>query len=334
MRTGSRKDAGFVLVATLWFLAAIAVVAAFFAGQIGGAVESAFQSRRMTDAMVEMAGTRAEAFFHLATDGFREWGLGLDPRSAIALDDRPYRGIGSDVIRLQDDRGLLNLNFPDQFLFRQLLSDFGVPAEKHSALFDAVADFTDIDNLRRLNGAEAPEYRAVNLPPPPNDWMYSPHQLKSIYGWHQLSNLWNDGSFLPLLTTSRVLGFNPNTAPREILLAAGGRDNVQLIEEILRLRKSDLILASKKTSALLLSRAINSENIFNFPGDSIRVTQQSPSLPWALEINVTLTPMREFAPWHIDYYAKIRVKSKTSDEISISRFPSVGSISATAAGAP
>lgn len=322
------------MVATLWFLAAITIVAAYFAGQVGESVESAIQSRRTADAMMDIASTRAEALFHLATDDFSQFGVGVDPKTAIALDDRPYLGVGTDVIRFQDSRGLLNLNFPDQVLLGQLLTSFGVPAKKHPALFDALADFSDLDNLRRLNGAEAAEYQAVNLPPPPNDWMYSPHQVKSVYGWHELNDLWNDGRFLSLLSTSRVIGFNPNTAPREILIAIAGKENAPLVDEILSLRKSNQVLAAQKAYALALTRSLDKEYVYIFPGDSVRITQQSPNLPWALEISLTVTLMRDSAPWHIDYYAKTRVKSKTSDEAAIPHLPFASSVPATAVGAP
>ena len=316
MRRKPKKQGGFVLVATLWFLATITIVAAYFADRVGKSVESAVQSQRMAEGLVEMANTRAEAVFHFATDGFSQWGLGADPGTAIALDDRPYRGGGKDIISLQDNRGLLNLNFPDRFLLGQLLTGFGVPPAKHPALFDALADYTDIDNLRRLNGAEAPEYEAAKLPPPANEWLYSPHQLKSVYGWHDLDNLWNDGRFMPLLTTSRIVGFNPNTAPREILIALAGKDNKPLAEDILLQRKSNPALAVEKALALVRALSLDSDSVFIFPSNSVRITQTSEAVPWALEVNITLTPMSESSPWHSDYYAKTRVKARASDEIA------------------
>ena len=325
---------GFVLVATLWFLAAITIVAAYFADRVGKSVESAAQSRRMTEAMVQMAGTRADTLFHFATDGFSNWGLGFDPVSAIALDDRPYRGVGKDVVRIQDTRGLLSLNFPDQLLLGRLLSSFGVPGEKHAALFDALADFTDTDNFRRLNGAEAPEYAAAGLPPPPNEWLYSPYQLKSVYGWHLLSDLWNDGRFLSLLTTSRISGFNPNTAPRDILIALVGKENHQLVDEVIRLRKSNRMLASEKIFALVRTYSVESENVLTFPSNSIRIMQQSPDLPWAQEITLTLTPTLESSPWHIDYYARRSVSAITVDGINIPRLSSELSNPENAIGPP
>lgn len=332
MRPEPGKQCGFVLVATLWFLAAITIVATYFADRVGKSVESAVQSQRMSEGLVEMANTRTEAVFHFATDGFSQWGLGADSGNAIALDDRPYLGVGKDVIRLQDNRGLLNINFPDQVLLGQLLSSFGVPAEMHAALFDALADYVDSDSLRRLNGAEAPEYAAVKLPPPANDLLYLPQQLKSVYGWHELTKLWNDGRFMPLLTTSRVFGFNPNTAPREVLLALAGKENVPLVEEIMGLRKSNQVLAIEKTLALIRARSLNADNVSIYPSSSVRMTQQSEAVPWALEISLMLTPMSDSSPWRMDYFAKTRVKPTSPDETPIPRLPSALSVPATGVG--
>ena len=163
--------------------------------------------------------------------------------------------------------------------------------------------------------------------------MYLPHQLKSVYGWHALSNLWNDGRFMPLLTTSRVFGFNPDTAPAEILTALAGKDNTPLTQEILRLRRTNRLLAAEKTLALIRARSLSSDSVSIFPSNSIRITQQSEAVPWALEISLMLTPMLDSSPWRVDYYAKTRLRPKSPEEVAVP-LPPASSIPVLGVDAP
>lgn len=315
------SQSGFVLVFTLGFLAVLTIAVTYFSERVAKGVEGAVQSQRQVSALVEMASTRAEFLYYFATGGFSPLGLGVAPETVISLDNRPYRGVGTDLIRLQDNRGLLNLNFPDLLLLQRLLLSRGVPAEKHPALFDALKDYSDIDDFRRLNGAEKEEYRAANLPPPPNEWLTTPLQLQSVYGWSELAELWRTGNFMSLFSVARQSGFNPATAPRELLVALSGIENKALIDEIISLRYTNPVLANAKAFALLAIQQADNDNLVTFPGNSIRITQSSPDIPWAIQTNITLTTFQDVAPWHIDYYAKVPSESKSSDENTIPRLP-------------
>ena len=123
---------------------------------------------------------------------------------------------------MQDNRGLLNVNFVEQNMMSRLLGQLGVPIEKRDVMMDTLLDYIDTDDLRRLNGAELAEYTALDLPPPPNHWLASPYQLKNILGWRDQPELWGNQRLLMLVTTSRISGFNPNTAPLEVLASLPG----------------------------------------------------------------------------------------------------------------
>src|ERR1019366_6193309 len=190
---------GFVLVATLWILAVITIAASYFAERVSRSIELARQKQETTDQLVEFANTRADILYRLGTIPITINGLGSQP--AIALDDRPYLGSGDDIVRLQDNRGLLNVNFLEQSMMARLLGQLGVPIEKRDAMIDTLLDYTDSDDLRRLNGAEKSEYAALGLPPPPNDWLASPYQLRNIIGWRDQPQLWENERLLQFVTT-------------------------------------------------------------------------------------------------------------------------------------
>jgi len=92
---------GFVLVATLWILAVITIAASYFAERVSRSIALAQQKQESTEQLVEFANTRAEVLYRLGTMRVSLYGLGNPP--AIALDDRPYRGSGDDIVRLQDN---------------------------------------------------------------------------------------------------------------------------------------------------------------------------------------------------------------------------------------
>ncbi|HUW36060.1 MAG TPA: type II secretion system protein GspK [Rhodocyclaceae bacterium] len=306
---------GFVLVVTLWVLAVITIAASYFAERVGRSIELARQKQETTEQLIEFANTRADILFRLGTTGASLYGWG--GQDAIALDDRPYRGSGDDIVRLQDNRGLLNVNFPQQDMILRLLGQLGVPIEKRGAMIDTLLDYIDTDDLRRLNGAEAPEYAALGLPPPPNDWLASPYQLNNIIGWRDQPGVLQ--KLLQFVTTSRVLGFNPNTAPPEVLasLPGGSLDTAAALVKARNEKPLYMVgqLASFTTGAL------DPDYFLFYPGNSIRITQQSDKLPWAVQYSVTLTPRSQDAPWRVDYYVKTPVTYPLENVDKIQKLP-------------
>ena len=298
------REQGFILVVTLWMLAIITIGAAYFAERVAHSINLAMQSRETTEALIDIASTRAEILFRLGTAKVNGFGLGPTPIEAIALDNRPYRGIGQDTVRLQDSRGLININFIQPDMLRRLLGQMGVPAESRETLLDTLNDYTDTDDLRRLNGAEAAEYRARDLPPPPNEWLITPWQLQNIIGWREQSALWREQRLPELLTTARVIGFNPNTAPREALAALPG-SSLEIADRLMQTRRVKLFTDASELSKVTGQGGFDTESLLFFPGHNVRLTQESDKIPWALRYQITLTPLNDFAPWRIDYYLKI-----------------------------
>jgi type II secretory pathway component PulK len=303
---------GFVLVLTLWILAIITVGAAYFAERVARSVALARQSQLATQALLDFSSTRAEILFRLGTTRFSIYGLGPTPQDAIALDNRPYHGTGDDLVRLQDSRGLININFIQPEMLRLLLGQMGVAAENRDALLDSLNDYTDTDDLRRLNGAESAEYRARGWPLPPNDWLVTPGQLQSIIGWREQAILWKDQRLLDIVTTARVIGFNPNTAPREVL-AVLPSSTPEIADALIKMRALQPLANLFQLGSLAGQIGLDSESQIFFPSDNIRLTQESDKVPWSLRYQISLTPFADYAPWRIDYYLKTGVTSPTQN---------------------
>jgi type II secretory pathway component PulK len=318
-----RAERGFVLVATLWVLALVAVVAVFFAERMGQARALALAAQARNQALLDLSGARADMLYRLATTPVSLYGLGQDPATALALDDRPYRSLGDTLVQVQDNRGLLNLNVVDDERLGRFLGVLGVPPERRSALIDALRDYADEDNLKRLNGAEAAEYAAAGLPPPRNAKLVAPLEARRVYGWAQAPELWKDDVLHGLTTTGTSFSMNPNTAPWQVL-AAMRNMTPEGVQAIMAARKLAPIVGPQQVVALTgvqISTDPMLADVVALPADSWRVTQQAPGMGWGWRYNVSLTPVSDFAPWRIDYFYRVELPAQNVHPQAPSRLP-------------
>jgi DNA uptake protein ComE-like DNA-binding protein len=311
------RQGGFVLVATLWVLVIVAIAAGYFSERVARSVALAQQSRQNTRAVIDMAGTRAEILYRLGTTSMTEYGLGRGS-AAINLDDRPYRGLGDTLIRLQDTRGLLNLNLTDDDRLQRFLGLLGIAAERRGHLIDTLRDYIDADKLHRLNGAEDEEYLALNLPPPANRDLLTPWEARRIIGWRDAPQLWQNARLVELSTVGLSMGINPNTAPAEVLATLPG-----VTEEM-----AQIIMARRKLAPIthegqvvdITSVPLNfpiGMGIIAIPSDTLRITQSGRGLPWAIQYSIKLTPNGSDAPWRTDYYSRVPASPRVEERTDI-----------------
>ena len=303
MKFSPRHQGGFVLVLTLWVLAITTVAASYFSERVARVVELARQSRQNVQAWIDLADTRAEILFRIGTVPITVNGLGVGS-DAIALDDRPYRGLGTSVVRLQDNRGLLNLNIVDDDRLHRFLGVLGIPGDQRARMIDTLRDYIDEDNFRRLNGAEEKDYAEQGLPPPRNSRLLTPWEAQRIISWRDKPQLWEKGQLAALTTTSFSVALNPNTAPWQVLATLPGVTN-EIAQAMISRRRLQPIVSVDQVAAL--SGTSSQQLVFQIitlPSDAIRITQTAPGLPRALQYNVSLTPNGEHAPWRIDYYTQ------------------------------
>lgn len=315
----ARKQQGFVLVLTLWVLVIVAIAAGYFSERVARSVELAQQSKQNTRAMIDIAGTRAELLYRLGTTSLSLYGLGQSG-AAIELNNQIYHGVGDTYLRLQDGRGLLNLNVVDDDRLQRLLGLLGIPAKQRGHLIDTLRDYTDADNLHRLNGAEVEEYLARNMPPPANSNLLTPWEARRIIGWRDAPQLWQTGR-LAELTTTLSGGVNPNTAPAEVLATLPGVTE-EIAQAIIAQRKISPIMHEMHLAKIVpVSAQQLADIIITFPDKSLRITQSAHGLPWAIQYNITLTPYGNDAPWRIDYYSRIHTVPRDEKQADIPELP-------------
>lgn len=71
--------------------------------------------------------------------------------------------LGTVAVTIESETGKVDLNTASDALLMRLLSGAGGRGIDAAGLVDKIADFRDADDLRRLNGAEAEDYRRAGL---------------------------------------------------------------------------------------------------------------------------------------------------------------------------
>lgn len=308
-----RRQVGFVLVLTLWILAAIMIAASYFADRVQKSLQLAQQRQDLNDKQIDLTNMRSEILFRMSTNYFSFYGLG-PPNQAIALDDRPYRG-GASTVQLLDARGMLNLlNASDDQLFR-FLGAMNVPADQRAGLIDKLRDYVDEDDLRRLNGAESKEYAEQGLPPPRNAPLITPMELKNVMGWRDTAILWQPVPVTDLTTTAAVTTINPNTASAQVLMALPGI-TPEIAQAIITRRQLGPVTVELIGQMAGVELQQFPPQVIAFPSDSVRVTQRANGMPWAIRYNIQLTPQSGISPWKINYFYRLEEKTDSDHAIN------------------
>lgn len=309
-----------MLVATIWFVALLALVAVLIAGWISRSLDRASALQDGANARSEIISTVDEIVFIMVSGYYSPRGLELGNGEIlaqemmpdtlafalragnpfIALDDRPYRS-GDLVLRLQDDHGLFKLNFPDSYLFPGLLREYGIPYQDRAVLVDRLLDYTERSELFRLNGANADSYRRAGRQPPRGSLLLTPWEAHRVLGWDDYSNLWSGPQPLGAIATVRdIAGLNVNTAPETVLRALPGVDD-RAVQRLLRYRATRLMMEPLDVD-LAAGTALPVDPLMftYFPADSLRLTVVAAHDPLVHTIAIRLRPIGPI-PYRIDY---------------------------------
>jgi general secretion pathway protein K len=125
------------------------------------------------------------------------------------------------IASARDETARIDLNTGAEPLLRSLFVNLGGMSDADAAaLVDAIADWRDADELRRPNGAEAPDYRATNSNYLPANYPFeSIGELSRVRGMTPVIYARVAGA---LTVHSRQTGINAMTASRDVLRALPG----------------------------------------------------------------------------------------------------------------
>ena len=332
MSTARRDAEGFVLVATLWALAALAVLAAYIDGVVASDVERAIMARQSLQSELDTRGTEATLIYLLATGRMNHRGLVLEKEQqfsdTLPEDERlpdhgdgelrtageVYPGLGGTRFTVEDEGGLASVNAPSAPLFSALLEHAGVAESDIERIVARVEDYIDSDSVLTLNGAERYDYQQLGAAPP-LDWiMASPTELRKVLGVDEILSPAQWAKVRPLLSMRPVFGYNFNTMPPELLSAVLGLDEKgirSLVEE--REKRS---ISRLTTIALLSGRHLDIDDmeIRILPSRFLRISVWHGGSGTRTVTGVHLTPLGELAPWRKDYRYSEPVPSDRDSE--------------------
>jgi type II secretory pathway component PulK len=297
--SSSAAQRGFVLALTLWILAAIAIMAGYFAERARAVLQTVGSQQGEADALLSMSDARAEVLYRFLTTPMTTYGLGIG-ETAIRMDDHAYAYDADTTVRIQDDRGLLNINAIGDDTLVHLLQVYGVPVEQQPGLIDKLRDYVDEDDFVRLNGAEVDQYREAGLLPPRNKPLISPQELNRVLGWRDLPAIADNRQLLDQIAVKGA-GFNPNTATRDVLLTLPGMTPIGAAAIIAQRNIQPLQGGADMVAIAQLPGDAVGMLSMPFPADSFRITLASRHVNWMLRYNVSLTPFGDKAPWQVDF---------------------------------
>lgn len=149
-----------------------------------------------------------------------------------------YKNNQSMIIRIYDLSGKINLSrLKRKDLKKILIKKVGAENKKVDELLDAWQDWTDSDNLKRLNGAEKAYYNQQEPPySPRNSALQSVNELNLIKGFQGVFGNYNYSHSFTLFGSNKVQ-INPNIANKATLLLVPGIDE-NIANKIISSRES------------------------------------------------------------------------------------------------
>ncbi len=326
-----RQERGYILVLNLAVLALMLLGASYVGQRVINAVKLAKAEEHSVDAAYQLESARAKLLMALATAPRSIQGLGTEP-SVVALDSTDYMLTDSVVVSLQDLRGLVSLNGTNLNGFgreriERLLGTWGVTDTRASALTDALLDYRDPDDLRRLNGAERNEYRAASVASDlRNADLLSVSELQRVFGWRDTPEIWGDDPIVDHLSVQTGSSFNPNTAGWRAMVAMAGVD-AETAKSLVANRRS--ATAFTDVSGVLFGAGVGdpfggNSFIMTFPSATVVATLREVDAGWGVRMVLTHTPGDKTGPWRIAAVWRMPLPKLAKLSKELPKFPALG----------
>ena len=320
-----RPPGGFVLVLVLAVLVILSVLGATVGAITQRLRDEQLERQRQLDAEIALASTRATVLYLLTSQRMTFGGLTVDSQvvlsederagqrsgeqsisympvgNELALDGTAHQGIAGARFALQDDRGLLAVNWTEPALLERFLAAKGPASLPIATLMNLLHDYQDSDDLYRLNSAERQEYLRDQRAPPTNHTLLTPMELRRVKGWDQTLADTTDLQLSDSLTVVRSAQVNVNTAPARVLQALPGVDK-QMAERVIAARALAPFISLGAFYQLLGAVPGNDELLSLYPMESGTLKLWSPDGGTIQVLHWTLTPRDDGGrPWREDY---------------------------------
>jgi general secretion pathway protein K len=218
---------GVALVMVLWLTVLLTVIGGAFAFSMRSEALASRNSVSLAQSRAAADGAIERATFELLRPRT------LESWKADGVERRWQDGDVSLVVTARDEAAKIDINSAAEPLLKSLFVNLVALSDAEAtAVVEAIADWRDADDLRRPNGAEAPDYRAANSNyTPANRPFETVGELSRVLGITPAIYARVAGV---LTVHSRQSGVNALTAERDTLLALPGATTEMVDEYILR----------------------------------------------------------------------------------------------------
>jgi len=158
-----RSQHGLALIQILLFTAILSVLALYMTQTAKSQITQAQWGNDKTQAQVNIHSAESLLLFQLLTNK-KNYAQEQANNSEYDLSNvwnfyaTPFVINNNVTAQIQDQSSLIQLQYPDANLLKQLLINFAVTANDAEVLVDSLLDWQDLDNIQRKNGAEAATY--------------------------------------------------------------------------------------------------------------------------------------------------------------------------------
>ncbi|HEY1128883.1 MAG TPA: hypothetical protein VGF12_05720 [Roseateles sp.] len=313
--TPRHASGGFVLPVTVAILALISVGIVMMAHRSDELRRLVLTIEADRIATRQVAEASAEALF-LGSVLYRRG----DSMGNVKLDGRSYLSSSGAVVSYTDAGARLGLRrAPRQDIYRLLvalgLTDLG----QVDRLTDVLLDYTDKDDLERLSGAETPEYLAAKLPPPRNDRLLTPTELRRLVAWRDLPEDFLQ-RFIAHVHTGPVRTVNRYTVQGPVLAAISGLDPT-VADELVKAREPGTFLNIDALPTLAESSFLAAGRYITVPSNELLVTICPSRVDWCQHLSVSSTAESAFTPWHVNYSYRLPRRQPLPDTAQLQPLP-------------
>ena len=309
------RHRGFILVATLWTLAALVLLAGYINELVASDRVRAEMTRQALQDELDARGTTATLLYLLATSRMDHLGLILEREQrllnlgegdrwttgtgVLEVTGQAYIGLGRVRFSIQDETAFASVNKPDPMLVAAF-KHIGVSDQDIDWLMPRIVDYIDPDQAVRLDGAERYDYVSRDLAPPANWFMATPVELKKVLGVNDLltSQQWRT---LRRIVTARLKNnYNVNTMPPAALQALLGGD-ASAVRQVLAMRAERPVTNVRTVVAQTGRRMLLPEDTLMLPSRIFRLAVWRQGDATRSLVGITLTLGSLFGPWRKEY---------------------------------
>lgn len=168
MNNRDRDNNGVILIALLWVLTALTIIALSFSRETFVELAAARNTRDLSDAYFIARAGIADTAYQLVKKRFqpavRKLELNDEPDPIDLGKVNGIFGDGEYEVDVQDESGKISLNYVSEEHLRRLLEVLEIPKTDLDIIADSILDWRDVDTLHRINGAEDDYYQTLNPP--------------------------------------------------------------------------------------------------------------------------------------------------------------------------